>query len=249
MAPFGLVTRMASLDAGGRSSRARSRASGGVLSAAATNVRRRISASRGAVLPPCVLSQPGVEIDLPLRDREEHHEGLKADLRYGVLAQHGVEAAPALQVEQPLRLEGQLPAALPVHRIPELVLTQTGQRRQLGTSPHLIDRAVRVGRRPVGLVLRLGEHQQHVGVAIDRKSTRLNFQSRSDLVCRLLLEKKKIIEGALGMNENPRQRAYKGQVPRPMAGAGTTGREDRPASKSRGLARGKPFWSGAAPRG
>src|SRR6059058_4012265 len=161
MAPFGLVTRMASLDAGGRSSRARSRASGGVLSAAATNVRRRISASRSAVLPPCVLSQPGVEIDLPLRDREEHHEGLKADLRYGVLAQHGVEAAPALQVEQPLRLEGQLPAALPVHRIPELVLTQTGQRRQLGTSPHLIDRAVRVGRQPVGLVLRLGEHQQH----------------------------------------------------------------------------------------
>ena len=28
----------------------------------------------------------------------------------------------------------------------------------------------------------------------DRKSTRLNFQSHSDLVCRLLLEKKKKIE-------------------------------------------------------
>ena len=28
-------------------------------------------------------------------------------------------------------------------------------------------------------------------VAGDRKSTRLNFQSHSDLVCRLLLEKKK----------------------------------------------------------
>src|SRR5207244_13391160 len=98
MAPFGLVTRMASLDAGGRSSRARSRASGGVLSAAATNVRRRISASRGAVLPPCVLSQPGVEIDLPLRDREEHHEGLKAELGYGGLAQHRAAGDPGLQL-------------------------------------------------------------------------------------------------------------------------------------------------------
>src|SRR2546430_113526 len=132
---------MPSTGARARSSRARSRASGGVLSAAATNARRRISASPAAALPPRVLSQRGVEIDLPLRDRQEHHEGLHADLRDGVLAQHGVEGAPALQVEQPLRLEGQLPAALLVHRVAELVLADRKSTR-LNSSHSQISYAV-----------------------------------------------------------------------------------------------------------
>src|SRR2546427_12760665 len=124
---------MPSTGARARSSRARSRASGGVLSAAATNARRRISASPAAALPPQVLPQHRVEIDLSLRDRQEHHERLDAKLRDGVLTQHGVEGAPAFEIEQPLRLEGQLAAALMMDRVAELVLAQPRQRRQLGT--------------------------------------------------------------------------------------------------------------------
>src|SRR6266566_5775976 len=127
-------------------------------------------ASAGARMSvPRVLSQGGVEVDLPLGNRHEHHEVLDADLRHGVALQRAVELPPALQVEHTLGLERQLPAALLVHRVAELVLTQSrGERRQLGPTAHVVDGAVGECVGPYGLVLRLRVHQLHLSIAIDR---------------------------------------------------------------------------------
>src|SRR5262245_2009477 len=92
-----------------------------------------IDSSSGSVAR--VLRPALVDIELVLRNRRPHVGPLPSGLRHRVGADHLRVEAPALEVEQPLRFERELPAPLLPHGIAELLLCQAGERRQSSASP------------------------------------------------------------------------------------------------------------------
>src|SRR5258706_3537567 len=74
---------------------------------------------------PRILPEIRIEIDLPLRNRQENVRRLDSNLRDWILAQYTIEKPPPLEIEQTLRLELELPAPLLTHRITKSRLRQS----------------------------------------------------------------------------------------------------------------------------
>src|SRR5678816_1204605 len=85
-----------------------------------------------------VLREPRIEVELSLRDCQPDLEWLPAHLRNRIVTDDGFVEPPALEIEQSLRLECQLPASLLPHRVAELRLRQPRQCGHPGARAHQV---------------------------------------------------------------------------------------------------------------